>query len=217
MGAASGAYAAGGKKIYLSSSFLDTASTEQIVGVLIEEIGHFVDGVLNTEDAIGDEGAIFSASVQGKTISNDNLQALKVENDHSTITIDGQVLAIEQNAGTVAFSRANFQVGEDGKGFVPVSITRSNVNNESGSVTVSLTNGTATTAQDYITQTFTVDFDAGEITKAVNIPVINDAVIENSETINLTLINPTNFTLGTQSTATLTISIMIQFGQAMPI
>jgi Zn-dependent protease with chaperone function len=69
LGAASGAYAAGGKKIYLSASFLDTASTEQIVGVLIEEIGHFVDGYLNTEDAIGDEGALFAKLVGGSTLS----------------------------------------------------------------------------------------------------------------------------------------------------
>jgi Ca2+-binding RTX toxin-like protein len=96
LGTASGAYAAIGKKIYLSSNFLATASTEQIVAVLIEEIGHFVDGVLNTEDALGDEGALFSALVQGYTLSATEIISLKSENDLASITVNGQQVLVER-------------------------------------------------------------------------------------------------------------------------
>jgi Ca2+-binding RTX toxin-like protein len=97
LGTARGAYAAATQKIYLSSTFLATASTEQIVGVLIEEIGHFFDGVLNVEDSIGDEGALFSALVQGSTLSANEIISLQAEDDHALITVNGQQLLVEQN------------------------------------------------------------------------------------------------------------------------
>jgi RHS repeat-associated protein len=105
----------------------------------------------------------------------------------------------------VSFSRTNFQVGEDGKAFVPVTVTRNGDIGE-GSVTLSLNDGTATNSQDYNSQTFTVNFNPGERTKTVDIPIISDTVAETSETINLTLSNPTgDLVLGTQKNATLTI------------
>jgi Ca2+-binding RTX toxin-like protein len=96
LGTASGAYADATQKIYLSSTFLATASTEQIVGVLIEEIGHFFDGVLNVGDSIGDEGALFSALVQGSTLSDNEIISLQAEDDHALITVNGQQLLVEQ-------------------------------------------------------------------------------------------------------------------------
>jgi Ca2+-binding RTX toxin-like protein len=102
LGTANGAYAAKTQKIYLSSTFLSTASTEQIVGVLIEEIGHSVDTVLNTVDAIGDEGALFSELVQGNPLSASDIISLQAEDDHALVNIDGQQVWVEQNivAGT---------------------------------------------------------------------------------------------------------------------
>jgi RTX calcium-binding nonapeptide repeat (4 copies) len=97
LGTARGAYAAATQKIYLSSTFLATASTEQIVGVLIEEIGHFFDGVLNSEDSIGDEGALFSALVQGTTLSANEIVSLQAEDDHALITVSGQQISVEQD------------------------------------------------------------------------------------------------------------------------
>jgi Ca2+-binding RTX toxin-like protein len=96
LGSASGAYATVGQKIYLSASFLATASTEQIVGVLIEEIGHFLDRVLNIGDSIGDEGALFSELVQGHTLSATEIMSLQAEDDHALVTINGQQLWVEQ-------------------------------------------------------------------------------------------------------------------------
>jgi Ca2+-binding RTX toxin-like protein len=96
LGTANGAYAAASQKIYLSSAFLATASTEQIVGVLVEEIGHFFDGVLNIEDSIGDEGALFSELVQGHTLSANDIISLQSEDDQAIINVNGQQLLVEQ-------------------------------------------------------------------------------------------------------------------------
>ena len=204
LGNANGAYASSMNKIYLSDSFIANATSAAISAVLLEEIGHFVDAHVNQSDSAGDEGAIFSALVQGNSLDDATLLALKAEDDSGVIIIDGEVVAVEQSTGTLAFSRANFQVTEDGKAFVPVTITRT-ASDGNASVTLSLANGTATAAQDYIAQTFNVNFNAGETTKTVNIPIINDTLAETSETINLTISNPVNVTLGTKKTATLTI------------
>jgi Ca2+-binding RTX toxin-like protein len=96
LGGARGAYAAVNQTIYLSASFLATASTEQIVAVLIEEIGHYFDGILNTQDAIGDEGALFSELVQGHTLSDTDIISLQAEDDHALITVNSQQILIEQ-------------------------------------------------------------------------------------------------------------------------
>ncbi len=98
LGTANGAYAAANQTIYLSSTFLATASTEQIVGVLIEEIGHSVDGILNAADSIGDEGALFSELVQGNPLSANDIINLQAEDDRALVTINGQQVWVEQNS-----------------------------------------------------------------------------------------------------------------------
>jgi hypothetical protein len=52
-----------------------------VADVLLEEIGHSVDARLNVTDSPGDEGAIFAAVVQGKELSEGELQGLKSEDD----------------------------------------------------------------------------------------------------------------------------------------
>ena len=59
-----GAYSSSTNKIYLSASFLNTASSAAIVNVILEEIGHYVDAQVNQVDSAGDEGAIFAELVQ---------------------------------------------------------------------------------------------------------------------------------------------------------
>ena len=80
--------------------------------MLLEEIGHSLDALLNPgEDAAGDEGAIFSAVVRGVKLSEAQLQALRSENDAATIEMDGQVLAVEQ--ATIVVNTLNDEVDGD--------------------------------------------------------------------------------------------------------
>ncbi|BAY81603.1 hypothetical protein NIES267_10800 [Calothrix parasitica NIES-267] len=83
--------------IYLSRDFVNTNQNDvnTITGVILEEVGHFIDSRINDVDAAGDEGELFSALVQGKTLSEAEIVAIKAEDDIDTITIDGQKIEIE--------------------------------------------------------------------------------------------------------------------------
>ena len=69
---AMGAYNSANSTIYLSESLLDN-SPDAIEHVLLEELGHHIDSQINSVDAAGDEGAIFAAIVQGRTLSTSEL------------------------------------------------------------------------------------------------------------------------------------------------
>ena len=96
LGGANGTYASSKNKIYLSNTFVASASLAAISGVLLEEIGHFVDAKINQTDSAGDEGAIFAELVQGYSLNTQTFQALKSEDDHATITVNGEVIQVEQ-------------------------------------------------------------------------------------------------------------------------
>ncbi|MGB3203885.1 MAG: hypothetical protein WBB28_02720, partial [Crinalium sp.] len=100
LGNANGAYASSTNKIYLSDTFLANATPAEISAVVLEEIGHFVDAFVNQTDSAGDEGAIFAELVQGNRLDANTLQALKAENDHRTITINGQLIQVEAQTFT---------------------------------------------------------------------------------------------------------------------
>jgi Domain of unknown function (DUF4114)/RTX calcium-binding nonapeptide repeat (4 copies) len=97
LGSANGAYAADLDKIFVSSDFLTTASAKAVSFMLIEEIGHRIDKLLNNNlDSPGDEGEIFSLLVNGNNLSAEILSKLKSQNDHGEIVLSetylGQVI-----------------------------------------------------------------------------------------------------------------------------
>jgi Ca2+-binding RTX toxin-like protein len=96
LGTANGAYSSSTNKIYLSASFLNTASSAAIVNVILEEIGHYVDAQVNQVDSAGDEGAIFAELVQGNSLDVATLDALRAENDQTTIIVNGESIQVEQ-------------------------------------------------------------------------------------------------------------------------
>jgi Ca2+-binding RTX toxin-like protein len=97
LGSANGAYAAETDKIYVSSDFLVTASDQAVAFMLVEEIGHRIDTLLNgAVDSAGDEGEIFSLLVNGAFVSAETLAALKVQNDHAVITVGGMSIKVEE-------------------------------------------------------------------------------------------------------------------------
>ncbi len=105
---ANGAFAAATDTIYISREFLarNGANPAAVADVLLEEIGHSVDARLNVTDSPGDEGAIFSRVVQGKELSQGELQGLKSKDDRATATIDGKILSVEYaKVGDINFSQ----------------------------------------------------------------------------------------------------------------
>ncbi len=100
LGSAVGAYAASNNTIYLSDLFLRTASTEQVVTVILEEIGHFVDALINTQDSPGDEGEIFAAFAQNIVLSPTVLEKLIAQADQAAIMVDDQLIWVETSNGS---------------------------------------------------------------------------------------------------------------------
>ncbi|MDY7050444.1 MAG: Calx-beta domain-containing protein, partial [Microcystis panniformis WG22] len=97
LGTANGSYSSSTNKIYLSASFLNTASSATIINVILEEIGHYVDAQINQVDSAGDEGAIFAELVRGNSLDVATLDALRAENDQKTIIVNGEIIQVEQN------------------------------------------------------------------------------------------------------------------------
>ncbi|MDJ0618658.1 MAG: hypothetical protein QNJ63_18260 [Calothrix sp. MO_192.B10] len=94
---ANGAFAASTNKIYLSEDYIvhNRFNSGAIVDVLLEEFGHFADAQINQHDTPGDEGAIFSAVVQGVELDETQIELLKLDNDTSIIDLDNRKIQVE--------------------------------------------------------------------------------------------------------------------------
>lgn len=93
--------------------------------------------------------------------------------------------------GRVQFSAPTFEVNENA-GNASVTLTRTDGTQGAVSVSVASRNGTATAAADYTAVATTVTFGDGDAAaKTVLVPIINDATVEPSETLYLTLSTPT--------------------------
>jgi uncharacterized delta-60 repeat protein len=108
--------------------------------------------------------------------------------------------------GILTFDRSEYSIKEDGTKVIAVTVNRTGGSDGAVSATINLTNGTAKAGEDYNGSPITVSFAERETSKTIEIPIVNDTIYELSETVNLTLANPTNgATLGSQQTASLTI------------
>ncbi|MEA5574577.1 Ig-like domain-containing protein [Calothrix sp. UHCC 0171] len=98
-----GAFSQQTNTIYLAKSFLEANqyNVEKIVPVITEELGHYLDTRLNPSDSDGDEGKLFSLLVTGSDLTSQQIQDLKVENDFKNITLNGQILLVEQSTNDI--------------------------------------------------------------------------------------------------------------------
>ncbi len=94
---ANGAFDSTSGKIYISQDLLDRHQPDFLNSVLLEEFGHYFDSKVNSQDSLGDEGAIFAKLVRDKQISSSDLANLRQTNDHTQVTIDGKVHELELN------------------------------------------------------------------------------------------------------------------------
>ncbi|BAY33863.1 hypothetical protein NIES2107_57660 [Nostoc carneum NIES-2107] len=107
---AKGAYA--GDSIYLAQElFGNSAKSEALVAVILEELGHYVDSHLNVQDSPGDEGSIFAKLVLNQPLQGEELLALKAEDDSAILNLNGKSILVEQ----AALDSGTFTVGSDGK------------------------------------------------------------------------------------------------------
>ena len=95
LGGAKAAYAAATDTIFVSRDFALAAGRAETVRAVIEELGHAIDARVHSTDAQGDEGEIFAALVAGQELTQSELNAMKLDNDHGVIVVDGKPVDVE--------------------------------------------------------------------------------------------------------------------------
>src|SRR5262249_50596455 len=106
--------------------------------------------------------------------------------------------------GVLEFSATTYTVSESSTQAV-ITLVRSSGSSGMVSVDFMTMDGTAMAGSDYDAVSTNVVFADGETIKTVTVPIRNDTIVEPSETVLLTLSNPTGAALGELSTATLII------------
>ena len=110
MPGAAGAYAISTGTIYVNQDWLKTASYDWVMAVLTEELGHHLDGLLNTVDTPGDEGEFFARKIQNSVFFNPRILTDSI-NDAQTILLDGAQHPIESSAITPQVKWTKFYSG----------------------------------------------------------------------------------------------------------
>jgi sugar lactone lactonase YvrE len=136
-------------------------------------------------------------------------------------------------SASVQLSSTSYSVGE-GAGFATITVTRTgdlsaastvkyatsdstSVNFQCNPATAGQSTGVASRKCDYHIAVGRLRFNADESTKQITLSIINDVYVEGTETFSLTLSNPVGAVLGSNSTATISITDNDTAGQANPI
>lgn len=107
---------------------------------------------------------------------------------------------------SLIFSNPQYSVNEDGTPIAGVTVVRPLSNEGEVNATITLSDGSAESPEDYTSIEIPVNFADGQSVQFVNIPIVDDDIIEGNETINLTISEATGSVIGLlENTATLTI------------
>ncbi|HSE19981.1 MAG TPA: zinc-dependent metalloprotease family protein [Pyrinomonadaceae bacterium] len=114
----------------------------------------------------------------------------------------------------IQLSQTSYIVNE-GAGFVNVMVTRGvtsgaatvnyKTSDAAGLTNCTIANGLASERCDYATAAGTLRFADGESSKTITIPIVNDKLVEDTETFSVTLSGATGTPLGAPQTATITV------------
>lgn len=124
--------------------------------------------------------------------------------DRSNNPIMSGIQSFTTSCPLVAFSSATFSVGE-AAGTATIIVTLSNSSSSTVTVHYATSDGTAIAPSDYTDTSDTLTIPSGQISGSFTVPIIDDSIDETDETVNLILSSPVNATLGSPSTAILTI------------
>ncbi len=106
--------------------------------------------------------------------------------------------------GTIQFITDVYGRNENA-GNAALTVTRNGDTNAGCSVNWSVTGGSAVALNDYSPTSGTLNFAAGETFKNISLLIVDDALVESNETVNLTLSGAVNATISFPSNAVLTI------------
>ncbi len=132
-------------------------------------------------------------------------------------TPNSATFTIVDNDTALQFTRPDFSAVEDATPIQPVQVQRIGFTGIPTGVTIGLSDETATAPVDYDPTPIAVDFAPGETLQTVELPLVDDDIVEPDKTINLTLVNPTGeATLTEPSTAVFTLvdnDVLLQFSE----
>ncbi|MEK7391140.1 MAG: Calx-beta domain-containing protein, partial [Fibrobacterota bacterium] len=126
------------------------------------------------------------------------LQVASVVSGTVAAATDTGVGTITNDDAAPTFSVNDFTVTEGVDSIITFTVTKSGDTALSSTVQYSVSPGSATTPSDYTTPgplSGTLTFDPGVITQTVTLTIVNDTVMEPTETFTVTLSSPTNATI----------------------
>ncbi|HEY0142229.1 MAG TPA: Calx-beta domain-containing protein [Thermoanaerobaculia bacterium] len=140
------------------------------------------------DDTLVEGDEIFTVTLTGTNVG---------AQDTAAVTIND----VEQ--GVLQFSAPTYNVDENGVS-VSVTVTRSGGSDGEVSAEYATANGSAAAGSDYISTSGSVAFAGGDATpRIINIPILDDAVVEGDETFTIAL---SGANIGAQNSATITIN-----------
>ncbi|PWT81277.1 MAG: hypothetical protein C5B44_04070 [Acidobacteria bacterium] len=110
-----------------------------------------------------------------------------------------------QSSSTTEFSAASYNASEQ-DGSATITVSRTGDTSGTASVEYATSDGTAHQRTDYTLATGVLTFAPGETSKNFTILLTDNAYVDGNRTLNINLSHPSGVTLGTPSTATLTIA-----------
>jgi hypothetical protein len=113
-------------------------------------------------------------------------------NVHSTNFPTGEIrgqFASSLSSVSMQFSATSYVVNENA-GSVTVSVTRNGNATQPASINYATANGSATQPSDYTSVSGSLQFAPGETVKSFTVPIIDDNLVEGTETINVSLSSP---------------------------
>ena len=182
---------------------IDLYSNTTLSGQGNADAKKYLGALLTTTDGSGNANFVASVPVAALTGTLITATATDENNNTSELSLSTPVTGLN---GALQLSAPTYSVNENG-GTATVTVTRTGSSLGAVSVAYSTNDGTAKQPGDYTSTSGTVSWSDGDSSsQTFNIPITDDNVYEQSETVNLTLSSPLGgATLGAQSTAVLTI------------
>ena len=157
-------------------------------------------GVIQTSSTAGNANEAIAVALNPGTYYLQVYQAAPNQSTNYLLSTS----TVAQPTGSIALGQTLFTVSEGGS-FVTIPIERTGDSAGTATVDYTTVNATAIAGQDYTKVSGTLTFANGETSKTVTIPILNDGLVEGTETFNFAMDATTGASLGISRTATITI------------
>jgi Ca2+-binding RTX toxin-like protein len=132
-------------------------------------------------------------------------------------TVAGRLQFSRQQAlPSVSLAGTTITEGQSGASFATLTLSLSSPSSQPVSVNYSTQDGTAQAGSDYVSSSNTLNFAANQTTATLQVPILGDSQVEPNESFKVTLSSPVNATLGSNSSAVVTINNDDQAAVVLP-